>query len=155
MLRALRVIQIRVRFVPAPVFSSTMQSNSESMKNPNWSRTASSTAKSYAPKDLPAYDYDLVVLGGGSGGTENQQNLSLYIRFCEFCLGLAAAKEAAKLNKNAKVIQWGKKRFFYDEIMIILRSLALILSLQLIMEQNGVSAVNNHSTLLPIIMIFF
>lgn len=67
MLRVLRVIQIRVRFVPAPVFS-TMQSKSESIQNPTSSRPASSTTKSYAPKDLPSYDYDLVVLGGGSGG---------------------------------------------------------------------------------------
>jgi ribulose 1,5-bisphosphate synthetase/thiazole synthase len=79
MLRVLRVIQIKVRFVPAPNFS-TIMSTAESITRP-----ASSSSKTYAPKDLPVYDYDLVVIGGGSGG-------------------LAAAKEAAKLNKNAKVI---------------------------------------------------
>ena len=31
-------------------------------------RPASSTNRSYAPQNLPTYDYDLVVLGGGSGG---------------------------------------------------------------------------------------
>ena len=71
MLRVLRVIQTKVRFVPAPIFS-IMQSKLESIKSPTSSRPASSTAKSYDPKDLPVYDYDLVVLGGGSGGKKNK-----------------------------------------------------------------------------------
>ncbi|CAF1193974.1 unnamed protein product [Rotaria magnacalcarata] len=83
MLRALRVIKTKVRFVPAPCFS-RMQSTSENNQQSSSTRPTSSKTKSYAPQNLPIYDYDLVVVGGGSGG-------------------LAAAKEAAKLNKNAKV----------------------------------------------------
>lgn len=67
MLRALRVIQTKVRFVPAPFFS-TMTTNMENGKRPASSRSTASTTRSYAPKDLPVYDYDLVVVGGGSGG---------------------------------------------------------------------------------------
>ncbi len=68
MLRTLRIIQINVRFVPVPRFF-TMQSKSE-----NTIRPASSTTKSYAPQNLPIYDYDLVVLGGGSGGKRKKKD---------------------------------------------------------------------------------
>jgi len=46
-----------------------MQSKSE-----NTIRPASSTTKSYAPQNLPIYDYDLVVLGGGSGGKRKKKD---------------------------------------------------------------------------------
>ena len=74
MLRALRVIKTKVRFVPVPCFSK-MQSTSENIKTPSSSRPASSTTKNYAPKNLPIYDYDLVVLGGGSGGKTKKRIL--------------------------------------------------------------------------------
>jgi hypothetical protein len=67
MLRTLRVIQTKVRFIPAPCFF-TMQSTSETIVRP-----ASSTKRSYAPQNLPVYDYDLVVVGGGSGGKKKKQ----------------------------------------------------------------------------------
>ncbi len=98
MLRVLRVIQIKVRFVPAPNFS-TIMSTAESITRP-----ASSSSKTYAPKDLPVYDYDLVVIGGGSGGKKKKRRRLLIRLESVFFPGLAAAKEAAKLNKNAKVI---------------------------------------------------
>ena len=66
MLRVLRVIQINVRFVPAPILSK-MTSTTEAIKRPS---SSSTSPKTYAPKDLPVYDYDLVVVGGGSGGNE-------------------------------------------------------------------------------------
>jgi hypothetical protein len=67
MLRALRIIQPQVRFVPVPCFTS-MTSTTENRNRPSSSRTIGNAAYSYAPKDLPVYDYDLVVVGGGSGG---------------------------------------------------------------------------------------
>lgn len=76
MLRVLRVIQTKVRFVPAPIFS-IMESKSERIKSSTPSRPASSTTKTYSPKDLPVYDYDLVVLGGGSGGKNNDDSVSI------------------------------------------------------------------------------
>lgn len=76
MLRVLRIIQTNVKFVPAPRFS-IMQTTETITKppspRPTSARPASSTAKTYAPQDLPAYDYDLVVLGGGSGGKKNEK----------------------------------------------------------------------------------
>ncbi|CAF4922791.1 unnamed protein product, partial [Rotaria magnacalcarata] len=66
MLRALRVIKTKVRFVPAPCFS-RMQSTSENNQQSSSTRPTSSKTKSYAPQNLPIYDYDLVVVGGGSG----------------------------------------------------------------------------------------
>jgi hypothetical protein len=75
MLRALRVIQTNVRFVPAPCFS-IMQSTSENNKNPSPTKPASGITKTYAPQDLPVYDYDLVVLGGGSGGKKRERVLN-------------------------------------------------------------------------------
>jgi len=75
MLRTLRVIQINVRFIPVPRFF-TMQSTSESIIRP---ASSSSRTKSYAPQDLPVYDYDLVVLGGGSGGKRKKRLLIEYL----------------------------------------------------------------------------
>ncbi len=72
MLRVLRIIQIKIRFVSAPSFS-IMQSTSENIKRPSSARPTSSTMKTYAPQDLPVYDYDLVVVGGGSGGKRKKQ----------------------------------------------------------------------------------
>jgi hypothetical protein len=67
MLRALRVIYTKVRFVPAPFFTTTT-ANMENGKRPASSRSTATATRSYAPQDLPVYDYDLVVVGGGSGG---------------------------------------------------------------------------------------
>jgi len=72
MLRVLRIIQTNVKFVPAPRFSSIMQTTETTIKSSS-SRPASSTAKTYAPQDLPIYDYDLVVVGGGSGGKQSER----------------------------------------------------------------------------------
>jgi hypothetical protein len=72
MLRVLRVIQTQVRFVPAPYFS-TMQSTTENIKRSSSARSTSSTTRSYAPQHLPVYDYDLVVVGGGSGGKKTKE----------------------------------------------------------------------------------
>ena len=77
MLRALRIIQTKVRFIPAPRFFN-MQSTTETTTRPASgkpasARPASSTTKSYAPQDLPVYDYDLVVVGGGSGGKKKTE----------------------------------------------------------------------------------
>ena len=66
MLRALRVIHTKVIFVPAPRFS-ILQRKSESM-----SRPTSSNRRSYSAQHLPHYDYDLVVVGGGSGGNKEE-----------------------------------------------------------------------------------
>lgn len=76
MLRVLRIIQTNIRFVPAPRFSimqstttTTTETNTRpSSARPTSARPESSTTKTYAPQDLPVYDYDLVVIGGGSGG---------------------------------------------------------------------------------------
>lgn len=72
MLRALRVIQTKVRFIPAPCFStiaSTMENGTRpSSARPASARPMSSQSRNYAPQNLPVYDYDLVVVGGGSGG---------------------------------------------------------------------------------------
>lgn len=81
MLRVLRIIQTTVKFVPAPRFA-IMQSTTESVVRPPSARPASSSTKSYAPKDLPVYDYDLVVVGGGSGGkTKNKRIIVIFINF--------------------------------------------------------------------------
>lgn len=71
MLRILRVIHSQVKFVPAPRLS-IMQSPTQSGSRPPSARPSSSSTKTYAPQDLPAYDYDLVVIGGGSGGKEKK-----------------------------------------------------------------------------------
>ena len=68
MLRALRVTTVKVKFLPAPILS-IMQSTAENIKRSSSSiPTSATTTKSYAPQNLPVYDYDLVVIGGGSGG---------------------------------------------------------------------------------------
>lgn len=72
MLRALRIIKLKVNFVPAPCYT-RMQSTQDNNRRPSSGRPASarpgsSTTKNYAPQNLPVYDYDLLVLGGGSGG---------------------------------------------------------------------------------------
>ncbi len=73
MLRIFRVIQTKVKFLPAPRFF-TMQSTSE-----NIPRQSSSTPRSYAPQDLPVYDYDLVVVGGGSGGKKKKKRIFIIL----------------------------------------------------------------------------
>jgi hypothetical protein len=45
-----------------------MSSTTETFKR---SASSSTNPKTYNPKDLPVYDYDLVVVGGGSGGNED------------------------------------------------------------------------------------
>jgi hypothetical protein len=51
-----------------------MQSTSE-----NIPRQSSSTPRSYAPQDLPVYDYDLVVVGGGSGGKKKKKRIFIIL----------------------------------------------------------------------------
>ena len=74
MLRALRFIQTKVRFVPAPCFVQ-MTTNLPNGSRPSSSRSASGAARTYAPQDLPIYDYDLIVIGGGSGGSLTTTNI--------------------------------------------------------------------------------
>jgi hypothetical protein len=77
MIRTLRIIRTKVSFIPAPCFS-IMQTSSESNKRPSSTTTravSSTTTKTYSPNDLPVYDYDLVVVGGGSGGKKREQVL--------------------------------------------------------------------------------
>ena len=68
MLRIFRVIEIKVHFVPPLCLSVVQTKNFDNMKKSSLERPTSRTLKTYAPKDLPEYDYDLVVVGGGSGG---------------------------------------------------------------------------------------